>query len=274
MMKSNNNDYSKPNFKGRRFVCGDLHGGYLALKQVLEDSDFDYDNDLLICLGDVVDGWSQSKEVIDELLKIKNLVYLLGNHDEWSMEYYNGDMKNIHGEIVPSQAWYLQGGKETIDSLGTYETQDEKYLNFLKSGLVYYELDDMIFVHADLPNKMYDMKKMAETRRGLFIWERDLIYRAAHYRNTRDSVDERYREVYFGHTPIMRLVKKVEEHNFKPMKMTNVWAMDTGAAFDGKISLMDIDTKELFQSDFVMQMYPYERGRNELTYHELLTKTS
>jgi serine/threonine protein phosphatase 1 len=44
----------------KTFVIGDIHGAYLALKQVLERSDFDYENDLLITIGDIVDGWSDS----------------------------------------------------------------------------------------------------------------------------------------------------------------------------------------------------------------------
>lgn len=39
--------------------------------------------------------------------------------------------------------------------------------------------------------------------------------------------------------------------------------MDTGACFIGKLSMMNIDTYELFQSELkVMQYYPNEKGRN------------
>lgn len=63
------------------FCIGDIHGSYKGLLQCLRKSNFDYKNDTLICLGDVVDGWSQVKECFDELLKIKNLIYVIGNHD-------------------------------------------------------------------------------------------------------------------------------------------------------------------------------------------------
>lgn len=36
----------------RRLVMGDIHGAYKALKQCLYDSGFDYENDLLIQVGD------------------------------------------------------------------------------------------------------------------------------------------------------------------------------------------------------------------------------
>ncbi|NJN40909.1 MAG: hypothetical protein HC811_00350 [Flammeovirgaceae bacterium] len=47
----------------RRFVLGDIHGAYRALRQCLERASFSYDEDLLIALGDVSDGWPDVKAV-------------------------------------------------------------------------------------------------------------------------------------------------------------------------------------------------------------------
>jgi len=38
--------------------------------------------------------------------------------------------------------------------------------------------------------------------------------------------------------------------------------MDTGAGWEGVLSMMNIDTKELFQSDLVADLYPGVRGRH------------
>jgi serine/threonine protein phosphatase 1 len=46
------------------------------------------------------------------------------------------------------------------------------------------------------------------------------------------------------------------------MNAQNIWNIDTGAAFYGKLSCMDINTKEVFQSDPVQTFYPDEKGRN------------
>ena len=54
-----------------KFVIGDIHGNFKALKEVLTLSGLDYDKDKLIILGDVCDGHNQTKECVDELLKIK-----------------------------------------------------------------------------------------------------------------------------------------------------------------------------------------------------------
>jgi serine/threonine protein phosphatase 1 len=47
----------------RTLVIGDIHGGIKALKQVLQKADVTKE-DTLIFLGDYVDGWSESAEVI------------------------------------------------------------------------------------------------------------------------------------------------------------------------------------------------------------------
>ena len=65
----------------KKYVIADIHGNYKALKQVLKKSKFNYKKDFLIILGDVVDGYSCSFEVVEELIKIKNKIFIIGNHD-------------------------------------------------------------------------------------------------------------------------------------------------------------------------------------------------
>ena len=92
----------------RIFVIGDIHGAYRALMQCLERSNFDYEQDQLICLGDVCDGWPETRRCIEELLTINHLTYILGNHDTWTLDWMKtGNIENI---------WYVQGGEATIDS--------------------------------------------------------------------------------------------------------------------------------------------------------------
>jgi serine/threonine protein phosphatase 1 len=66
-----------------------------------------------------------------------------------------------------------------------------------------------------------------------------------------------YHEIYIGHTPTINYKVDV------PMNGCNVWNIDTGAAFTGKLSIMNIDTKQFFQSDIVKELYPNEVGRNK-----------
>jgi len=65
-----------------------------------------------------------------------------------------------------------------------------------------------------------------------------------------------YSEIYIGHTPVTKINKII------PIQMANVWNIDTGAAFLGPLTILDIDTKEYWQSDPLPLLYPDEKGRN------------
>jgi serine/threonine protein phosphatase 1 len=54
---------------------------------------------------------------------------------------------------------------------------------------------------------------------------------------------------------------RTKEHTDRPLKYGNVWFMDTGGGWEGKLSMMNVDTEEIFQSDLVLDLYPEERGR-------------
>jgi len=65
-----------------------------------------------------------------------------------------------------------------------------------------------------------------------------------------------FQEIYIGHTPVTRI------GHTTPVSRANVWNVDSGAAFKGSISALDVNTKEFWQSDPVHLLYPNERGRN------------
>lgn len=55
----------------RTLVIGDIHGAYLPLMQALDRARIS-PLDTLIFLGDYVDGWSQSPEVIEYLINLRS----------------------------------------------------------------------------------------------------------------------------------------------------------------------------------------------------------
>jgi serine/threonine protein phosphatase 1 len=65
-----------------------------------------------------------------------------------------------------------------------------------------------------------------------------------------------YDEIYIGHTPVTQIGETI------PVKKATVWNIDTGAAFLGSLTIMDIDTKEFWQSDSLPSLYSNEKGRN------------
>lgn len=223
----------------RTFVLGDIHGAYLALRQCLERAGFDRSADRLIFLGDICDGWPQTKESVDELLRIPNLVHLLGNHDLW---FYNW-MKYGEAEDI----WLEQGGKATINSYKG--SVPEKHLDFIANATTFYEENNRLFVHAGIPPG----KRPGNCSQQQLLWDRTLPSMAMAFGHKAENVKlTEYEEVFIGHTPIS------SPH---PVKFCEVWMMDTGAGWSGVLSMMNVDTKEFFTSDPVPSLYPGIEGR-------------
>jgi len=227
----------------KQFVIGDIHGAFKGLKQCLVRASFDYQNDHLICLGDVCDGWPETKQAIDELLKIKNLTFLLGNHDFWALQWGRNGTK--------SHIWLGQGGRNTINSyMG--DPMPESHLKLLEEAKDHHIEKNKLYVHAGIELGESIEYQTQET----FLWDRAFAKNVLdrHFGNSEEQLTE-YDEIYIGHTPI---------HNFgiyEPLKSCEVWLMDTGAGWDGVLSIMNIETKEYFVSDRINELYPPGSGR-------------
>jgi serine/threonine protein phosphatase 1 len=226
----------------RRFVIGDIHGANKALIQCLQRSNFDKKNDLLIVLGDVSDGWPETNQCFETLLTIKNKIILLGNHDYWTLSWAEGD--------EPDLAWLKVGGQNTINSYP--DGIPDSHHKILKEARYYYELDNKLFVHAGI----YPDYAVKDQDASILLWDRS-FFRLAINKHKQENCDPltSYDEVYIGHTPIHRM-----GHN-EPAKYCEVWLMDTGAGWGEKLSMMDIDTNQIYQSDRVMTLYPEGSGR-------------
>lgn len=236
----------------RTFAIGDIHGGYKALLQCFERAKFDYTNDLLIVLGDVCDGWPETKKCVDELLKIKNLIPILGNHDYWMLRWF---LIGASPEI-----WTSQGGWSTIDSYLNKNNCREiplGHIHLFQSVAKPYYIDDKnrIFVHGG-----FDRKKPIQGQSVEFLmWDRELIQTAWNTSKQGGSKPKKmteFEEVFVGHTPVS-ILGGLD----KPLNFFEIWDLDTGGGWEGKLTIMDVDTKEYWQSDLVYTLYPGEHGR-------------
>lgn len=223
----------------RVFVMGDIHGACRALRQCLERSAFDCEADHLICLGDVSDGWPETKAAVDVLLQIKRLTYILGNHDWWTLEWMRT------GKIEP--IWFRQGGEATIKS---YQNSiPSEHLTFFSNAPFYYIYENRLFVHAGIDPYL----SLEDQDQDIFLWDRSLAMMALdHPEKLSGKKLTTFDEVYIGHTPIPYS---------GPIRSLEVWMMDTGAGWSGVLSMMNIDTKEVFTSDAVPSLYPGISGR-------------
>lgn len=240
----------------RTLVIGDIHGGLRALNQVLEKANVTQ-KDTLIFLGDYVDGWSESPQVIDFLIGLsqkQNCIFIRGNHDELLLDWLQSNRDN--------PLWFDHGGQATVLAYANVdEATKQKHIDFLKN-LDNYFLDssNRLFVHAGFTNLN---GVTHEYFSKMFYWERTLWELAVALDKSMSSDAllypkrlKLYSEIYIGHTPVTKINKII------PIQMANVWNIDTGAAFLGPLTILDIDTKEYWQSDPLPLLYPDEKGRN------------
>lgn len=243
----------------RTLVIGDIHGGFLALVQVVEKAKITND-DTLIFLGDYVDGWSQSPQVIDFLIHLShqnNCIFVRGNHDQLFLDWLETNDKEIDEGM-----WYKHGGEATVLAYQSVsENVKSEHIKFLKSLQNYYiDSQNRLFVHAGFTNMN---GVTSEYFQKLLYWDRTLWETAVCMDVSIDKNNTlypqrftNYSEIYIGHTPVTRLGVTI------PLNKANVWNLDTGAAFKGPLTIMDVNSKTFWQSETLPDLYPNESGRN------------
>ena len=240
----------------RTLVIGDIHGGLKAIKQLFENAEVTV-ADKLIFLGDYVDGWSESAPVIDYMIALDTThecIFIKENHDVWCEEWLRT------GNADP--LWLKHGGRETVASYVSVDANKKAlHLNFLER-MPFYSIDDenRLFIHAGFTSMHGPQKEFYNSN---FSWDRTLWEMAIVMDK---GIEENsvlfpkrlklFKEIYIGHTPTLYYNKT------EPMQGCNVWNIDTGAAFNGRLSVINIDTKQFWQSEPVYTLYPGETGRN------------
>ena len=249
----------------KTFVLGDIHGASRALDQCMDRSVFDFENDCLIQLGDVVDGYADVYECVETLLRVKHLIALKGNHDDWFLEFiltgYHPTGWNFGGKATALSYLRLKGHEQLIQrGREGYKTALDP-MDIPESHQQFFE--DQLLFHIDEENNFYAhagfnrFLSIAQQRPETFYWDRELWLAALEYHTLKllnpamgpfiNFCD--FNDIYIGHTPTMNW------ETDKPMRAVNVLNIDTGARQGGKLTIMDIHTKEYWQSDVVEELY-------------------
>ncbi len=247
--------------RNRRLVIGDIHGSLLALIQLLDRMNYNAKYDLLIFLGDYVDGWSDSAFVIDWLIDQRRMIreceydvlfepiHLRGNHDEWLLKWLE------FGYI--SDGWLDNGGQSTLKSYTDAWNNDalnntkEDHIKFLKYLHNYWITNDNKgFVHGGYMTSDGLMSGQVNVN----IWDRSIAKIIA--RGEMHSMLKAHHELYIGHTSTLAWGIDI------PMDVLGrYWNIDTGGGWFGKLTGMDVDTKEYWQTDLVSSLHPESEGR-------------
>lgn len=265
----------------RTLVTGDTHGAYRALMDAIRKAEFDPCKDKLIYLGDWADGWGEPLAILRYLRSLNNLVMIRGNHDDWAMQFLHlytkfGNKKScflFSPEL--EDFWVTQGGQTTLDDiLGQEQDTNLDYLRWIEAVSQYYYEDEenRLFVHGGIPIfQLEDGHPARWVQPQALMWDRTLFNEAVTQsrrpKETHTSLTGNYKEIYIGHTqvPTLDTAKDILDPDRNrenvPLHSGGVWCMDTGAGWHGVVTLMDVDTKEIWQSNPVGTYYPEGRGR-------------
>ena len=213
----------------RLFVVGDLHGCYDLLMAGLKTLNFDFEGDLLVCVGDLVDRGRQCLECVS-LLDEPWFKAVRGNHEQMCIDGF----KDIHyAEIHFKQnggRWFYQLERQQraqiVEKFAALPIVLEISFKHKKYG----------FVHAHIENNDWEIFKqeiLLNTRKAgrwpvdLAIWGRE---------RARAALDEaRFQqvahvdEVYLGHTVLPQATQK-----------HNCFFIDTGAFMTGKLTVVEL----------------------------------
>ena len=196
--------HQSPSTPSRLFAVGDIHGHAAelqALYRLMRDAGLDPGTDVVVFLGDYVDGGLQTREVVAQLMawqrQYPHWVFLKGNHEDLML-----DALVHHGRTYGDfYLWWSQGGRETATSYlpeghSAYERAIMQpaqfiatdHLEWLNRLPLRHETDGFHFVHAGFrPSRPLDDQAEED-----LLWIREAFYRSGHNFG---------KPVVFGHNP-------------------------------------------------------------------------
>jgi serine/threonine protein phosphatase 1 len=139
--------------------------------------------------------------------------------------------------------WENQGGRATMLSYD-YDRRNvpQSHIDLLKSAVPYY-IDDRnnLYVHGGFDERYPIEEQDPET----LMWDRDLVYKYG--RGYAKGPIKEYKRVFLGHTSTQGIMH--DWNATDPIITDNVIALDTGGGWNGKLTIMNVDTLEYWQSD-------------------------
>jgi serine/threonine protein phosphatase 1 len=225
------------------FAIGDIHGCLNELtslhKKILTHDKFDVKKDLLIYLGDYIDRGKNSKEVINQILKLKDnkikTINLMGNHEEFMIDFLFNKQNNIKNwlnfgldqtirsydiEVVD----FIKNGFEDdiIDNLRNelLNKMSEGHINFFKNLDLSYSSEKYLFVHAGIDPS----KNLKDQTKKDYLWSGSDIFFDKDFRAEKIIVH--------GHRPERNIVNHPYRIN-----------IDTGCFFSNKLSCVCLNDK-------------------------------
>jgi len=218
------------NHDGRVFVVGDIHGAFSKLEGELEKLGFDWDKDVLLSVGDLVDRGPESERAL-EFLSRPNFHAVQGNHEQITYQMGGTSLHTANGgkwytklkfttRDVPTQAQFNQAFKALPIALEVLLPSGKKI------GLIHacYADPDWnnveSYIHERQEEALWDRYFLSDLKRNTLVRGEEPIVK---------NIDA----IYHGHTPMK-----------EPFSCGNRHYIDTGAVFDhagyGKFTIVEV----------------------------------
>ena len=203
------------------FVVGDIHGEFTQLHTKLKEIGFNFKQDLLIAVGDLVDRGQENEKCIG-LLNESWFTSIKGNHEDFCYKGMMDDhIKFYHRMSNNGGEWFYKLPEDIMEYIGRRVNQLPILLE------VKYRGKKFGFVHADVPVEDWELlKEMLEqgdsigdrTIEDYCLWSRGIIdkYLNHGYEPTIAQVDN----VFLGHTVLPKVTQ-----------VGNCTFLDTGGVF-------------------------------------------
>lgn len=211
--------------KGKLWAVGDIHGCYNLLMNRLNEIGFNFENDLLVAVGDLVDRGTQNIQCI-ELLSKPWFTSVRGNHEDLCIGgLHNESYKRCH--IANGGEWfYMLDGQAMYNIAKTFAglpvvlevNHNGKKFGFVHGHIEQNNWDEFKETFTQEPRVSRDSSELA-------MWGRERLNDENLQYTHVSGVDA----VIMGHTVTQ-----------KPCKRDNCYWIDTGAVHWGTMTILDL----------------------------------
>lgn len=212
--------------KGNLYTVGDIHGCYNLLMTRLNEIGFDFENDLLVAVGDLVDRGTQNIQCV-ELLGKPWFTSVRGNHEDLCIGgLHNESYKRCH--IANGGEWFYQLDGQAMYNIAKVFAELPVVLEVEHKGRKFG------FVHGHIEQN--DWSEFKESFKEEPTSFRDPSEIAMWGRERLDSDKKQYTHVtgvdavIMGHTVTQ-----------KPCKRDNCYYIDTGAVHWGTLTILNLE---------------------------------
>tara|TARA_B100001250_G_scaffold181003_1_gene155684 strand:+ start:1693 stop:2541 length:849 start_codon:yes stop_codon:yes gene_type:complete len=209
------------------WVIGDIHGYNETFDALIKKLCLS-EQDIILCLGDLIDKGPNSLKVLETVKESSQIFSIRGNHEEMMRLSISPE----HGRMMKS--WLKYGGLITLESFSNDEKERikeaRKWLPFIENLPTEIVLEKYRIVHAGYD----DSKPIDEQNNQQKMWGRTIF-------QIEKSLDNN-RQIIVGHTPVQTLNRLGKEE---------IWASEINLV-DGRSSVLCIDTGVFLET----KLYP------------------